>query len=453
VSLRPRTLRGRLVLVLGLVTVVVAASVAVFVLLRYRSDFDRQIDDSLETRFADVRSALRHAPRPVSAADAPIIPKAEVFAQVLSPSGAIIDASPEALLDEPLLGRAALARAQRHRTTVERAVPPRADEARLLAGAEHFGRQNFVVVVGASLDESARAQQNLERALAVALPALVGVVIGVGWLLVGAALRPMETMVAEAEAISATRRGRRLSEHGPTELAELARHLNEMLARIEAAVDHERAFLDDASHELRTPIAIARGELELARPIVGRDPAVAEAVESALEEIVRLESRAVNLLVLARTRAGQLPQLEVDVRAVCDRAVDGQRRAHGLQPIVVDVGGHGNTIGDAAALERAVANLVDNAMRHAEHRVDVAIATANGTTAIEVADDGPGYPDVIVERGTERFVAGAVGGTGLGLAIVDAIATAHGGTLELGARADGVHGARARLVLPGGVGA
>jgi signal transduction histidine kinase len=436
------------VLVLGLVTIVVSASVAGFVLLRYRSDLNRQIDDSLETRYADVRAALRHTPRPVSEADAPIIPKAEVFAQVLTPTGTIIAASPRALLDEPVLGRAALARAEQRPTKVERPVPPRADEARLLAGPERLGQQDVVVVVGTSLVESSQAQQNLERALAVALPALAVVVIGVGWLLVGAALRPMETMVAEADSISATRRERRLSEQGPAELAELARHLNDMLARIEAAVDHERAFLDEASHELRTPIAIARGELELARPLVAHDPVVVGAVESALEEIERLESRAVNLLVLARTRAGQLPQLKVDLRAVCDQAVDAHRRAYGPRPISVVVEGSGTTVGDATALERAVANLVDNAIRHAESRVHIGIAASDGVATIEVSDDGPGYPSWIVDRAAERFVSGADGGVGLGLAIVDAIAGAYGGTLEVCARTDGLVGALARLALP-----
>ncbi len=443
-SVRPRTLRGRLVLVLGLVTALVAASVAVFVLLRYRSDLNRQIDDSLETRYADVRSAIRHE-------HDPIIPKAEVFAQVLEPSGAVIAASPEALSDQSVLGRASLARARQQRITVDRPLPPHGDEARLLAGAERHRGRDVVVVVGTSLAESMRAQQNLERTLAIALPAFVAVVVGVGWLLVGAALRPMETMVAEAEAMSATRRGQRLSEQGPAELGELARHLNEMLGRIEAAVDHERAFLDDASHELRTPIAIARGELELALPVAAQDPSVAGAVESALEEVVRLESRAVNLLVLARTRSGQLPQLQVDLRAVCDHAVDAQARAHGLGPVSVDVEGDGATVGDATALERAVANLLDNAIRHAHRHVHVAVTSSNGTATIEIADDGPGYAGEVVDRAGERFVPGADGGAGLGLAIVDAIASAHGGSLELGARTDGTQGARARLVLPSAV--
>ena len=133
---------------------------------------------------------------------------------------------------------------------------------------------------------------------------------------------------------------------------------------------------------------------------------------------------------------------------MCDHAVDAQTRAHGLGPVSVDVEGDGATLGDATALERAVANLVDNAIRHAHRHVHIAVAASNGTATIEIADDGPGYLGEVVDRAGERFVPGADGGTGLGLAIVDAIARAHGGTLELGARTDGAPGARATLVLP-----
>src|SRR5439155_19583383 len=148
-------------------------------------------------------------------------------------------------------------------------------------------------------------------------PVLAVVVIGAAWFIVGAALRPMRSMVSEADALSIARRGR-LSVQGPTALAELAGHLNDMLARLEAALDHERAFLDDASHELRTPIAIARGELELARPFTADNPEVGAAVESALEEVNRLQTLAVDLLDLARTRAAGPPApILVDLREVC----------------------------------------------------------------------------------------------------------------------------------------
>jgi signal transduction histidine kinase len=447
VTLPPRTLRGRLALIFALITVVISASVAAFVLLRYRADLSRQINENLETRYADVRGALRHAPVPFPSGTEPsVIPRAETFAQVLSTDGAVLAASPRALLDHPVIAARQLDEARRKRIAIERSVPPRADNARLLAGPERLGNERVVVVVGTSLDEHQRAEDQLALALAIALPVLAIVVIGAAWFIVGAALRPMRSMVSEADALSIARRGR-LSVQGPTELAELAGHLNDMLARIEAALDHERAFLDDASHELRTPIAIARGELELARPLTAESPEVGAAVESALEEVGRLQTLAVDLLDLARTRAAGPPQpILVDLGEVCEQAVDNVRRAGERRDVTVSLHGRGTTVGDETALVRAVTNLVDNAVRHAAHSVTVTIAGRNGATDVEVADDGAGFPSEVIDRSGKRFMPGAHG-TGLGLAIVETIAAAHGGTLVLSNRADGSSGAIARLEL------
>ena len=121
-KLRPRTLRGRLAVIFALVTIAVSASVAAFVLLRYRADLSRQINENLETRYADVRGALRRAPVPLPDEPTPsVIPKAEAFAQVLSADGEVLEASPRALLEHPLLGPRQLAEAQKKRFTLERA--------------------------------------------------------------------------------------------------------------------------------------------------------------------------------------------------------------------------------------------------------------------------------------------------------------------------------------------
>ena len=445
-TLRPRTLRGRLVLVLAIVTVLVAALVAGFVLFRYRSDLDAAIDEGLETRYADVRSALRHAPRPVSGPKAVIIPKAEVFAQVLTADGRILAASPRVLLDRPVLGPRLLRRAAAARTQVEQPVPSRGGNARLLAGPERLGTQRVVVIVGSELDQSERAQAQLERALAIALPGLVLIVVAAGWFVVGAALRPVGRLVSEADALSANHQDTQLSEQGPVELAELARHLNDMLARIQGALEHERAFVDDASHELRTPIAIVRGELELARPLAADVPAVRDALDSALEEVEHLQELALNLLVLGRIRAtGPPPEEPVDLRAISQRAVEGARRARGTLPVEVSVHGEAVTVGDAASLQRAVANLLDNAVRHATHSVEIEIAERDDRATVAVHDDGPGFDDLVVHHAGERFVPGSVDGAGLGLAIVDAIAARHGGRLEL---STGSRGGVATLELP-----
>ena len=446
-KLRPRTLRGRLALIFALITVVVSASVAAFVLLRYRTDLSRQINENLETRYADVRGAVRRAPVPFPrGSTTSVIPKAEAFAQVLSLDGEVLEASPRALLDHPLLGPRQIAEAQQKRITLDRAEPPRASSARLLAGTERLGNDHVIVVVGSSLEEHERAQHQLALALAIVLPALAVIVITAAWFIVGAALRPMRAMVSEADALSiAGAAGCRC--RAPRELAELASHLNDMLARIEAALDHERAFLDDASHELRTPIAIARGELELARPLASGSPAVAAALESAFEEVERLQVLAVNLLDLARTRAAGPPaETHVDLREVCADAIESVRRASEPEDVEVSLRGQASTLGDAAALTRAVTNLVDNAVRHAGHEVTVVVAQPNGVSVVEVRDDGPGFPPAIVDRVGERFIPGSHG-AGLGLAIVEAIAGAHGGRLELSNAGDGTHGAVARLEL------
>jgi signal transduction histidine kinase len=446
-ALGPRTLRGRLALIFGLVTIAVSLLVGGFVLLRYKSGLSSQVTENLETRYDDVRAAVAQAAAPVAGRDLPIIPRAEVFAQVIDDRGEVVAASPKALLDDPVLSKEQIAAASARPRTIEQSVSPRSNDARLLVGTQKVGDQRLVVVVGASLDGMKRSQRQLETDLAIGMPILAIVVIAAGWMLAGAALRPVRSMVSDADAYSAQRRGQRLSVPDGEELAELARRLNAMLNRIEDAIDHEHAFLDDASHELRTPIAIARAELELASMQV-RDPAAAEALASALEEVERLDHLATNLLVLARVRAaGPPPGEPVDLAEVADRVVVDVERAHGPAGVELHVTGSASATGDADALERAVTNLVDNAVRYASTRVDVTLTHADGRVAVEVHDDGPGFPRELLDRAVDRFVRGGAGGSaGLGLAIVDAIAVAHGGGLEISNDPDG--GAIVRLWIP-----
>lgn len=451
--LAPRTLRSRLALIFAVVTVAVAGLVAGFVLQRYRSDLRNQVDESLEARFGEVRNAVRAATPRLANSSPSIIPKAEGFAQVLARDGSIITGSPRALLTEPLIGPHQLATAFRREHTIERAAPPHGEHVRLLAGSARLGSpplgNRVVVVVGSSLRESDQARSQLELALATALPALALIVIAAGWLLVGAALRPVRAMVSEADDLSIRRPGQRLSVRGPTEVAELAERLNEMIGRIEAALDRERRFLDDASHELRTPIAIARGELELAQPGAVDVPEVRAALDSAIEEVARLESLSMNLLILARARAGGPPGEDtVTLRAVCERAVGDVRRTSDRDDVRIDVAGSATTTGDAIALERAVKNLVENAVRHAERAVEVTVSERDAEAVVEIHDDGPGFPPAILERVGERFVPGIEGGVGLGLAIVDAIVRSHGGHLEIDQGPGPGPGATIRLRVP-----
>ncbi len=329
---------------------------------------------------------------------------------------------------------------------------------RLLAGPSKSGG---VVVVGTALEEVASAQRRLELALGVGLPLLAALVTVVGWFVAGAALRPVQEMIEDADVISA-RSARRFRQRltvpdgAGEELAELARRLNHLLERIENALEHERAFLDDASHELRTPIAIARGELELARVQVPDGTETAASLDSALEEVDRLDHLASSLLVLARTRAAGPPPdrmfaLDDAVRRAAQDALAVHRHSPDPQPVMVQVDGSAQARGDSQAIERAVRNLVENALRYARSDVKVTVSADDAGASVTVWDDGPGFPDDVLARGVDRFAPGdspdAHGGAGLGLAIVAEIVAAHGGTVTL--RNDAPPGgARAVVALP-----
>jgi len=451
VSLRPRTLRGRLTLVFALVTAVLCLLVGVLVDFQYRNALREALDDGLVARFQNLeRDLATSGDRAVE----PTLPDDEAFAQIIDVDGAVVNAAPRALLERQVLTKSELARARTHRITIERAAAPGNQQSRLLAGPAGQRGLGFVVVVGTTLEEAINAQHRLELALVIGLPLLAVLVSVGGWFLAGAALKPVRDLVEEADEISAVAaRGqrRRLSvpETGE-ELADLARHLNELIARIEAALQHERAFLDDASHDLRTPISIVRSELELARMQTAEGTELAHALDSSLEEVDRLDRLAVNLLVLARSRSeGPRPSEPVELGALSRRAAQAVSRSRNGRAVPVSVTGSARVRGDEDAIERAVLNMVDNAARHASSRVDVEVSSDADRAVVRVRDDGPGFPTELLGQAAGRFVRGHDGGpngAGLGLAIVDAIAAAHGGELEIENGAEG--GAEVQLRLP-----
>jgi signal transduction histidine kinase len=450
VRLRPRTLRGRLALVFALVTAVLCLLVGVLVDYQYRNALRDALDDGLVTRFDNLERDLATSG---DLSVEPTLPDAEAFAQIVDVDGEVVNAAPRALLERRVLTRDELAEARTKRITIERSAAPGDQRSRLLAGPAGQKGLGLVVVIGTSLQEAIDAQQRLELALVIGLPLLAAIVSIGGWFLAGAALKPVRDLVEEADEISAVAaRGhrRRLSvpETGE-ELADLARHLNELLARIEGALEHERAFLDDASHDLRTPISIVRSELELARMQTEEGSELARALDSSLEEVDRLDRLAVNLLVLARTRSAGPPRPEpVELGALSQRAAETVARSRDGEAVPVEVTGSAEIRGDEDAIERAVLNLVENAARHADRRVDVAVSTVGDDAVVVVRDDGPGFPPELLGHAAGRFVRGAADehGAGLGLAIVDAIATAHGGELVIENRPGG--GAEVQLRVP-----
>jgi signal transduction histidine kinase len=277
------------------------------------------------------------------------------------------------------------------------------------------------------------------------------------WLVAGGALRPVERMRREVAEIS---------EHGATaaivvpgthdEIANLAATMNDVLGQLKRALDRERRFVTDAGHELRTPLTILQAELELAgRPGRSREE-LAAAVESATGEVRRLAALAEDLLALGRD-ASVAPRHEpVPLTTVVHEsatAFEPRATAAGVR-IRCEIKATVVVTGDAAQLRRAVDNLVDNALHFApaQSEITVTVDRTGNTTSIEVADEGPGFPEDFLPDAFERFRRADAartrrgGGTGLGLALVRAVADAHGGRAVAGNRPTG--GASVRLELP-----
>ena len=220
------------------------------------------------------------------------------------------------------------------------------------------------------------------------------------------------------------------------EIRDLAETLNEMLARLEAALEHERRFVADASHELRTPLALLKAELELAL----RRPRTAEqlraAVESAAEETDRLVLLAEDLLLIARSDQEVLGlrveplDLGALARSTADRFAE---RASSVQRrIDVEIPSRTEVSADRLRLEQALRNLVDNALGYGEGRITITARLVGDAIEIHVLDEGQGFSQEVASRAFERFARGddarTRGGSGLGLAIVEAVAQAHGGS-------------------------
>ncbi len=313
----------------------------------------------------------------------------------------------------------------------------------------------LVLVVGASLEDRDEALGELLAQLLVAGPLALVLAALVGYVVAGAALRPVEAMRRRAEEVSSDRTGQRLPlPAARDEIRRLGETLNAMLARLEAGFARERRFIADASHELRTPLALLRTELELALRRPRTQEELERALASALDEVDRTARLAEDLLVLARVDEGALPLrpepvaaadlLDVVARRFSSRAATEGRTIDTAAPAGISL--HV----DGLRLEQALGNLVDNALRHGAGAVRLTAASRNGTTELRVSDEGPGFPPEFLPRAFQRFAradeARSGGSTGLGLAIVQAIARAHGGTAE--ARNGNGGGAVVVILLP-----
>ena len=321
--------------------------------------------------------------------------------------------------------------------------------------AQREGEQDYVVSVAASLEEVDDSTAALVTPLVVGLPLILLVVGGTTWAVATRALAPVERIRREVEQITGDRLDRRVPEpRSRDEIHRLALTMNQMLTRLEDSRDRQQQFVADASHELRSPLASIRQTAEVVRAYPGALPE-GELADAVLEESVRMQRLVEQLLLLTRAEEGVVTRTHHDVD-LDDLALAEARRISrsGLDVETSGVGA-GRVRGDKTALAQVVRNLVDNAVRHADRAVAVAVREAGDGVELIVEDDGPGIPAEQRQRVFERFVrldearARDAGGSGLGLAIVKEIVAVYGGTVTVSSSRLG--GARfvVRLPAPG----
>ena len=309
------------------------------------------------------------------------------------------------------------------------------------------GDQQGSLVVLEFRDVMARPLNNAGKAIGIVVAAALVMAAVACWLVAGRVLAPIRLVRTTAENISESDLRDRIDVVGNDDVAQLSRTFNHMLDRLEAAFTAQREFLDDAGHELRTPITVIRGHLEL----MGDDPLDrAEATALVLDELLRMNRIVDDLLVLAKSERPDF--LTLDQVNLTDLVVDVVAKARPLADRQWRVGEAADAVitADGQRLTQALMQLVSNAVRHTAdgERIAVGSRVEVDRVVLWVSDDGPGVPAEDRHRIFERFARGAdqrrTEGAGLGLAIVRSIARAHGGEVWL---ADGGPGATFVLEL------
>ncbi|MGQ0825543.1 MAG: sensor histidine kinase [Actinomycetota bacterium] len=416
-------------------------SVALVVALR--NALTREVRTVAELRADDVVAALESTGRIDTIAGG----GEEEFIQVLDPEDDVVAASAN-LRDAPPVADLGPGDS----ATMD--VPLDEDPFLVVARAAETERGRLTVLVGRSIDDVDESTSALRALLLVGGPLLVLLVAGTTWVLVGRALAPVESIRREVDAISASQLHRRVPEpRGSDEIARLAATMNRMLDRLEASTARQRRFVSDASHELRSPVAVIRqyAEVALAHP---HSMTMTELAENVLAEDLRVQNLVDDLLMLARADEAML-SLHARPVDIDDLVLAEATRLRDTTPLRIDTAdvSAGRVSGDEAALRRVLRNVGENAARHARDAVAFGVEESNGHVVVTVDDDGPGVAPAERARVFERFVRlddarGRLdGGSGLGLAIVTELITAHSGAVSLADSPLG--GARVEIRLPG----
>jgi len=438
-------IRTRLTLVFASLSLVVLAVAGASLLIGFRAELDRTINNGLLSRLETARAD--------PLAEIAAIPQGDdAFAQLIRSDGEVESSSN--LPAEPLLPSAVLASIH-GQTFFDRGVRMVEDRvaARLLAVLSADGSH---IVVGIDVDDQREVVARLTVLVAVGGPIVLLALSVLGWILAGAALRPVEELRSEAAAISLSEPDRRLPVPDTgDELQRLTETLNGMLDRVHDALDRERRFVDEASHELRTPLGVLKAEVDLAMKGPRNRDELKAALQSIAQETERLRRLTQDLLVLARSDRGRLPvhRGDVDVSSVIERVAAEFADRASREGVSLRVSGSDvRARVDSDRVRQAVENLVDNGLRHAGRggSVEVRADRDGDRLRVVVSDSGPGFAGDVLDRAFEPFARADGGregdGAGLGLTIVRAVAEAHGGSATVRNLEGG--GAAVSLELP-----
>jgi signal transduction histidine kinase len=378
--------------------------------------------------------------------------------QVIGPAGTLLDASGPGS-GRPVLAPAELARARRAELIVQHSVTG-ADTPMLLLAMPAADAPGTVVIAGSSLDTVDQAVSRVEAGLLAGGPAVVALAALGAWLLAGAALAPVEKMRRQAAQISEHHLGTALTVPGTRdEVAALARTLNGMLARLHQALSRQRGFLAVAGHELRTPLAVLKTEVELAL-WPGRSKAeLAAALRQVASEADRLTRLAEDLLMLAGGDEGTplVRPRRCDIAAVTAAAVHAWAEQARSADVDIRLASPARLeiTADPDRLRQIIDNLAGNALRFAPpgSAIEVTLRQDGSAVVLEIADRGPGFPPGFLPAAFDRFSRPADrpdghDGSGLGLAIVKTLAEAHHGQPRAANRPGG--GALVQITLPAG---
>jgi heavy metal sensor kinase len=424
-------------------TAAVLLAVGAFVYRSAGDDLLSAVDAGLLSRAELIAQDVRTNGPSVADTGAHLIEADEAFAQVAGATGGVVQSS-AIVARTPLLDPVTL-RGVTRPTFFDRTIPGIDNTTRVIAVPVQGPAGRSVVLVGASLQDRRDELLQLAATLGIGGPIALIVIACAGWLLAGAILRPVEEMQREAAEITSSDLGHRLSlPPANDEISRLGRTLNSMLDRIEASFVRERRFVDNASHELRTPVAILKAELDLALSRARTSEELETTLRSAAEETDHLARLAEDLLVLSRANDGALAihRSEVELPTLIAQVVRHFEPRAAESGVRIEVGTTPErAFVDPVRIRQALDDLLDNAVRHtpAGGLIRLSAERDDSCLHVRVEDSGTGFPEAFIPHAFEPFARSETDGNeaGLGLAIVRAIAEAHGGSADVSNREDG----------------